>query len=402
MQAPQEEAGSPQAHFALGQPRAFGGRVASPEDGRAGLASMLDGGSAETSGEALVAPRDGTRREQPLQSQMESPSGSDSSIDSFRGQPRTAACQRPRVIPHPQPQHYNHEFDDDGALAPIVAVPPGCLDGGGGRIEHGLADAHTQGRALDEIQVTLQRGNVGMPLGMSFDASDGRLLHLSSVISGATAAGVHNNTASEEQCLRDGDYIVNVNGVTGNARAMLREIQLNQNLSLTVRRAIQFSAMLDKKGRPLGLSFVHAGPTASLIVETVADGPVAEWNQAHPREELRPGDRIVAVNGMRGGASELLQKLAETRQTSAPVVLCASRPAGLDALRLGEKAAPGPGAGSSNASTSSGSARSSTRSGSTWSGSGSAAGSRAKPSFSLRMPSSGAKRGQSRSPFSGL
>jgi len=180
---------------------------------------------------------------------------------------------------------------------------------------------------------------------------------------------------------------------------MLREIQLNQNLSLTVRRAVQFSAILDKKGRPLGLSFVHAGPTASLIVETVLDGPVAEWNQAHPREELRPGDRVIAVNGMRGGASDLLQKLAETRQSSAPVVLCASRPAGLDALRLGEKAAPG--AGSSNASTSSGSARSSARSGSTWSGSG-ATGSRAKAGLSLRMPSSGANSGQSRSPFSGL
>lgn len=47
----------------------------------------------------------------------------------------------------------------------------------------------------------------------------------------------------------------------------------------------------------------------SLVVKAVYSGPVQLWNQQHLEHAIEPGHRIVAVNGVRGGAKQLTQML---------------------------------------------------------------------------------------------
>merc|ERR1712187_698369 len=62
-------------------------------------------------------------------------------------------------------------------------------------------------------------------------------------------------------------------------------------IGLTLRRA---------QGQPLGLKVRELGDQSGLFVESVQPGSVADsWNQqcAGESREIKPGDRVVAVNG---------------------------------------------------------------------------------------------------------
>jgi len=50
----------------------------------------------------------------------------------------------------------------------------------------------------------------------------------------------------------------------------------------------------------LGLTLEWKKSNTSLGVVAVKEGLVADWNAAHPAEQVREGDRIVEVNGLRG------------------------------------------------------------------------------------------------------
>mmetsp|Transcript_83136 Transcript_83136/g.240608 ORF Transcript_83136/g.240608 Transcript_83136/m.240608 type:complete len:140 (-) Transcript_83136:149-568(-) len=61
----------------------------------------------------------------------------------------------------------------------------------------------------------------------------------------------------------------------------------------------------------------------TLVVDSVNDGLVKEWNKANPGEEVKVGDRITEVNGKSGDA----QQLAEACGGNAELRMRVSRPA---------------------------------------------------------------------------
>lgn len=70
-----------------------------------------------------------------------------------------------------------------------------------------------------------------------------------------------------------------------------------------------FSVHIDARtSEDLGLD-VDDGGDHSLLILGVYDGVFLEWNHAHPELPVEHGDRIVGVNGTRGSAKVLLQKL---------------------------------------------------------------------------------------------
>lgn len=70
-----------------------------------------------------------------------------------------------------------------------------------------------------------------------------------------------------------------------------------------------FSVHIDARSSDdLGLD-VDDSSGSSLLVLRVHDGVFQEWNEAHPEFLIQHGDRIVGVNGVRGDAQALLQKL---------------------------------------------------------------------------------------------
>ena len=48
-----------------------------------------------------------------------------------------------------------------------------------------------------------------------------------------------------------------------------------------------------------------------LLVMGINDGIVQAWNDDHPDDDVRPGDRFVEVNGISGAASELLAECSK-------------------------------------------------------------------------------------------
>merc|ERR1719456_1952707 len=58
----------------------------------------------------------------------------------------------------------------------------------------------------------------------------------------------------------------------------------------------------------LGLDVDTASSTV-LVIEGITGGLVGTWNEQHPDAQVRSGDHIIEVNGVRGDAAILLDKL---------------------------------------------------------------------------------------------
>lgn len=72
-----------------------------------------------------------------------------------------------------------------------------------------------------------------------------------------------------------------------------------------------FTVSIDQSGNALhGMSLSSDVTTGVLTVSKVADGLVNNWNAAHPSQSIRPGCKIVSINGKRD-VGEMLDELKE-------------------------------------------------------------------------------------------
>jgi len=75
----------------------------------------------------------------------------------------------------------------------------------------------------------------------------------------------------------------------------------------------EYTIHLDKtKGQGLGVNVATIETEASLSVEDVGGGKgtlVRDWNDANPDMMVKPGDRIVDVNGVHGDAGKIIGQL---------------------------------------------------------------------------------------------
>lgn len=112
------------------------------------------------------------------------------------------------------------------------------------------------------------------------------------------------NINNPELCVRPGDRFVAANGVEGSAEKLIAVIKVDEVLRLRVRRLLEFSVSLLKNGR-LGIDVSQ--DVYGLRILSVGPGPFQDWNsESGIDHQVRPGDYIVEVNGVRGGHPELL------------------------------------------------------------------------------------------------
>mmetsp|Transcript_85782 Transcript_85782/g.161526 ORF Transcript_85782/g.161526 Transcript_85782/m.161526 type:complete len:136 (+) Transcript_85782:82-489(+) len=72
-------------------------------------------------------------------------------------------------------------------------------------------------------------------------------------------------------------------------------------------RRVEFKVHIKRqKGEKLGLEAAQIDDV-QLLVETVRDGCLKEWNLQNPESAVQPGDELIEVNGQRGTASQLVQ-----------------------------------------------------------------------------------------------
>lgn len=204
-------------------------------------------------------------------------------------------------------------------------------------------------------------------LGVDFDCQDGSTLYVTAVKAGL----IQSYNARAEPALRvdAGDFIMKVNGAEGECNKLINNVKKDSHLELVVRRPMELVVALgtaskadpdvcrdprptprkhernscmvvcgqdndDDRVQGLGIQLKEPSGTCNFLVITkVVAGLAEDWNTSNPDQAVRGGDRIVAVNGKRGRAEELMKKIKAAERFQMTIV----RPADLDGARGGER-----------------------------------------------------------------
>lgn len=186
---------------------------------------------------------------------------------------------------------------------------------------------------VPEVIVSIERHPEGRSLlGLELDMIGAHSAHIVFVGEEGLVAQ-HNEAAAHADQVYAGDYLVSVNesqfGVSP-TEDLLRILQRDQKLELVLRRPEEFPVFLTRwQNGTLGMHLNYSPNGVSLLICEVGDGPVNDWNFLHPDRQIRAQDRIVAVEGVRGTAQQLYEKL----RASEAVNLIVSRPADINGCR---------------------------------------------------------------------
>jgi len=129
----------------------------------------------------------------------------------------------------------------------------------------------------------------------------------------------YNDMVTIDQEVAPWDFVVDISG-----------IDEDNKLTVTLRRPIGFMVSVDKSAfGSLGLDLDFHDNGASLVIMEVEPGPIEEWNKKNPDREVKVDDRIIAINGARGTAEELLEICKQNSKLD--MVIIRPSPAGLPA-----------------------------------------------------------------------
>lgn len=174
-------------------------------------------------------------------------------------------------------------------------------------------------KSLHRFEVNLEKERKRSALGWKLDVLDEDHLHICSISEGRTPAHTYNRGVPEALRVRQGDYVIGVNGVWG-SRDMMKALMSSQSLRIEVARPELFTRNLVKKG-PLNIEIKSISEGASLYIAGLSGSAV----EAHCAD-VQVGDRIVNVNGAEGVPSCLLAELSSDGQK----VITFSRPVGVN------------------------------------------------------------------------
>jgi len=65
---------------------------------------------------------------------------------------------------------------------------------------------------------------------------------------------------------------------------------------------------------PLGIEFDDSDGYTVRLSEIDTRGSFAKWNKRHCMEQIRRGDQVIAVNGIRGSSSSILQRMQQAKE----------------------------------------------------------------------------------------
>eukprot|EP00931_Biecheleriopsis_adriatica_P120501 TRINITY_DN95629_c0_g1_i1.p1 TRINITY_DN95629_c0_g1~~TRINITY_DN95629_c0_g1_i1.p1 ORF type:complete len:589 (+),score=93.63 TRINITY_DN95629_c0_g1_i1:129-1895(+) len=163
--------------------------------------------------------------------------------------------------------------------------------------------------------------------GMSLDTSSETLTVVNRVSEGGLLAA-WNSTCKDADCIvKPLDRLIAVNGFAGTAKEMVKRIKgKEKQLKLTFERPAERVVSVDKSGGPLGVALSDdesVDTKACLRIEEVMEGGLLQkWNETAPADkQVRPHDRIIAVNGVTDSSAEIRQML-EQKSAMLNIKLC--------------------------------------------------------------------------------
>jgi len=153
----------------------------------------------------------------------------------------------------------------------------------------------------------------GQALGINLGQKEGGNTIFVESISESGAAATYNAGAETDKQIEIGDVIV-VNGCA--VAEMLQKLQEDGDADITVMKAKRSTITITKDVK-LGMDLVYDQQKSYLIVKAIQDdGSVKTHNaQASKDQQVNVTDRIVAVDGFRGIAKELFDKLQASGST---------------------------------------------------------------------------------------
>jgi len=161
-----------------------------------------------------------------------------------------------------------------------------------------------------EYTVSITKAREDSPVGLELDTVGGACALVMKITSGAIMR--FNETAPPENQVKVGDFVVGVNGVTGDTKGMAQQTMHSLKLELLLRRPSEFGITLDKLGKTgpeamLGIDLDYLATGKSLLIRGIKQGLVKAWSETNPDRVVCQSDRIVGVNGFRGDSEVMLK-----------------------------------------------------------------------------------------------
>lgn len=141
---------------------------------------------------------------------------------------------------------------------------------------------------------------------------------------------IHNLRAKANKKVKPGYFIVGVNGISGSAQTMVDEMRRSRTWKLQVARNHDFMVTLEKAG-PLRLDLQFEKDSDCIVIRKVGEiGVVKEYNESmssDAEKQIKPGDRILDVNGTAGPAKVLLETIRNSTELNLKIGRALTKPA---------------------------------------------------------------------------
>jgi len=174
-----------------------------------------------------------------------------------------------------------------------------------------------------EISLTFASDAKSSGHGLDYDTLDGIYGRVTKVKDGMAVAK-YNATKPPSEQIEAGDFIYEVDGVSGKVSAMEAAMSKPGNHTLKIRKSMYFTVLLKKqeKDKTWAMNIKILPTSSAALIESFTAGPVTAWNASNATKQLKAGDFIVAANGIQGSAEKITAALKDTSQ----VQLLISRP----------------------------------------------------------------------------
>mmetsp|Transcript_30315 Transcript_30315/g.56827 ORF Transcript_30315/g.56827 Transcript_30315/m.56827 type:complete len:250 (+) Transcript_30315:61-810(+) len=157
-----------------------------------------------------------------------------------------------------------------------------------------------------EFQVTLYtRLDLGYNLAVNSSGAAG----LAVLVHVGKGPGTRWNNFYPDRQLVPGLRVLEVNGIT-DCLELVDELRASSEAVIRLRRPVEHRVLINReKGSKLGVKLLEFDDESVWVDQVLTEGTVPEWNKQNPIAKITTGSRIVEVNGSRGLASRLLERL---------------------------------------------------------------------------------------------
>jgi hypothetical protein len=168
-----------------------------------------------------------------------------------------------------------------------------------------IADESNQTKML-----TIPLHSNSTPFGIAVDWDDGKTL----IINAINPGQVHewNLQQPESRKVSVGDRIMSVSSIVGDPNQLLDLLNSQASPVMEIRHHREFSLPLQRAdGQRLGFSLRFREDGNTLLIKSIGEGLISQWNADNKGQEVVAGDRIVEVNGTRGPGCDLDELLRQ-------------------------------------------------------------------------------------------